>query len=193
MMEHAQAQPPGKLVRIGVLMAEPFQPLQSLRQELHRLGYVEGQNLRFEYRFAEHRDDQYPALANELAALGVDLIVTFGTPATLAAKHATKTIPIVIGGIAEAVGTGVVSNLARPGENVTGFTSLGFDLESKRLELLKELVLITGHWSRPRNRTSCSCSSVVAGGSTAQIGTLLDAFTPAECHPYLVNSGSEFV
>jgi len=60
MMEHAQAQPPGKLVRIGVLMAEPFQPLQSLRQELHRLGYVEGQNLRFEYRFAEHRDDQYP-------------------------------------------------------------------------------------------------------------------------------------
>jgi putative ABC transport system substrate-binding protein len=140
MMEHLQAQPPGKLVRIGVLMAEPFQPLQSLRQELHRLGYVEGQNLRFEYRFAEHRDDQYPALANELAALGVDLIVTFGTPATLAAKHATKTIPIVIGGIAEAVGTGVVSNLARPGENVTGFTSLGFDLESKRLELLKELV-----------------------------------------------------
>ena len=140
MMEHAQAQPPGKLVRIGVLMAEPFQPLQSLRQELHRLGYVEGQNLRFEYRFAEHRDDQYPALANELAALGVDLIVTFGTPATLAAKHATKTIPIVIGGIAEAVSTGVVSNLARPGENVTGFTSLGFDLESKRLELLKELV-----------------------------------------------------
>jgi putative ABC transport system substrate-binding protein len=140
MMEHAQAQSPGKLVRIGVLMAEPFQPLQSLRQELHRLGYVEGQNLRFEYRFAEHRDDQYPALANELAALGVDLIVTFGTPATLAAKHATKTIPIVIGGIAEAVGTGVVSNLARPGENVTGFTSLGFDLESKRLELLKELV-----------------------------------------------------
>lgn len=140
MMEHAQAQPPGKLVRIGVLMAEPFQPLQSMRQELHRLGYVEGQTLRFEYRFAEHRDDQYPALANELAALGVDLIVTFGTPATLAAKHATKTIPIVIGGIAEAVRTGVVSNLARPGENVTGFTSLGFDLESKRLELLKELV-----------------------------------------------------
>jgi ABC-type uncharacterized transport system substrate-binding protein len=140
MMEHARAQPPGKLVRIGVLMAEPFQPLQSLQQELHRLGYVEGQTLRFEYRFAEHRDDQYPALANELAALGVDLIVTFGTPATLAAKHATKTIPIVIGGIAEAVRTGVVSNLARPGENVTGFTSLGFDLESKRLELLKELV-----------------------------------------------------
>jgi putative ABC transport system substrate-binding protein len=140
MMEHARAQPPGKLVRIGVLMAEPFQPLQSLQQELHRLGYVEGQTLRFEYRFAEHRDDQYPALANVLAALGVDLIVTFGTPATLAAKHATKTIPIVIGGIAEAVRTGVVSNLARPGENVTGFTSLGFDLESKRLELLKELV-----------------------------------------------------
>ena len=55
------------------------------------------------------------------------------------------------------------------------------------------LQFITGHWSRPRNRTSCSCSSVVAGGSTAQIGTLLDAFTPAECHPYLVNSGLEFV
>src|SRR5918994_3679494 len=140
MTEHAKAQPPGKLVRIGVLMAEPFHPLQSLRQELHRLGYVEGQNLRFDYRFAGHGDDQYPALANELVALGVDLIVTFGTPATLAAKRATATIPIVIGGIAEAVSTGVVSNLARPGGNITGFTSLGFDLESKRLELLKELV-----------------------------------------------------
>ena len=140
MMDHAQAQPPGKLVRIGVLMAEPFQPLQSLRQELHRLGYVEGRNLRFEYRFAGDRDDQYPALANELVTLGADLIVTFGTPATLAAKRATKTIPIVIGGIAEAVSTGVVSNLARPGENITGFTSLSFDLEGKRLELLKELV-----------------------------------------------------
>ena len=140
MMEHAQAQPPGKLVRIGVLMAEPFQPLQGLRQELHRLGYVEGQNLRFDYRFAGQGDDQYPALANELVTLGVDLVVTFGTPATLAAKRATSTIPIVIGGIAEAVSTGVVPNLARPGGNITGFTSLGFDLESKRLELLKELV-----------------------------------------------------
>src|SRR5215213_5442779 len=140
MMRRVQAQPSGKLVRIGVLMAEPFQPLQSLRQELHRLGYVEGRNLRFEYRFAEHGDDQYPTLASELVALDVDLIVTFGTPATLAAKRATATIPIVIGGIAEAVSTGVVSNLARPGGNITGFTSLGFDLESKRLELLKELV-----------------------------------------------------
>src|SRR5215212_11635788 len=101
MMEHPQAQSSGKLVRIGVLMAEPFQPLQSLRQELHRLGYVEGQNLRFDYRFAGQGDDQYPALANELAALHVDLIVTFGTPATLAAKRATATIPIVIGGVAE--------------------------------------------------------------------------------------------
>src|SRR5215213_8108079 len=63
MMRRVQAQPSGKLVRIGVLMAEPFQPLQSLRQELHRLGYVEGRNLRFEYRFAEHGDDQYPTLA----------------------------------------------------------------------------------------------------------------------------------
>ncbi len=140
MIRHVQAQPSGKLVRIGVLMAEPFQPLQSLRQELHRLGYVEGRNLRFEYRFAEHGDDQYPALASELVALGVDLIVTFGTPATLAAKRATATIPIVIGGIAEALSTGVVSNLARPGGNITGFTSLSFDLESKRLELLKEIV-----------------------------------------------------
>src|SRR5829696_6066659 len=136
----AQGLRPGKLVRIGILMAEPFQPLQSLRQELHSLNYVEGQNLRLDYRFAGQADDQYPALANELAALNVDLIVTFGTPATLAAKRATATIPIVIGGIGEAVSTGVVSNLARPGGNITGFTSLSFDLESRRLELLKELV-----------------------------------------------------
>ena len=91
-------------------------------------------------RFAEGRDDRYPALAAELVALPVDVIVTWGTPAALAAKQATTTIPIVMGSIADPVSVGVVSNLARPEGNITGFSSQNVDLEVKRLELLKELL-----------------------------------------------------
>src|SRR3712207_2346318 len=80
----AHAQQPGKVVRIGVLMAEPSQPLESMREELKRLGYIEGKNLQFEYRFATGQDDRYPELAEELVAHGVDVIVTWGSPATLA-------------------------------------------------------------------------------------------------------------
>src|ERR1700676_972566 len=93
-----------------------------------------------EMRFAEGRDDRYPALAAELVALPVDVIVTWGTPAALAAKQATTTIPIVMGSIADPVSVGVVSNLARPEGNITGFSSQNVDLEVKRLELLKELL-----------------------------------------------------
>src|SRR3712207_4282048 len=135
-----QAQPVTKPVRIGILMTKPFEQLQSLKQGLRDLGYVEGKNLHFEYRFAEGGDDRYPALAAELAALGVDVIVIWGSPAAIAAKRATATIPIVMASVGDPISTGVVSNLAHPGGNITGLTSLNNELENKRLELLRELV-----------------------------------------------------
>jgi putative ABC transport system substrate-binding protein len=136
----ARAQQPVKNVRIGVLGTSPLPPLQRLFRKLPEYGYVEGRNLRLETRFAEGRDDRYPALAAELVALPVDVIVTWGTPAALAAKQATATIPIVMGSIADPVSVGVVSNLARPEGNITGFSSQNVDLEVKRLELLKDLL-----------------------------------------------------
>ncbi len=137
----AGAQPvPGKLVRVGVLAHEWWPPIESLRDGLRELGYVEGRNLKFEYRLAEGRNERYPTLAAELVAIPVDVIVTWATPAALAAKRATSTIPIVMGAIGDPVRVGVVSNLARPGGNITGFSSLAFEIEEKRLELLTELV-----------------------------------------------------
>jgi putative tryptophan/tyrosine transport system substrate-binding protein len=129
-----------KPVRIGVLADEWSPPIDSLREGLQERGYVEGKNLRFEYRMAEGQNERHRALAAELAALPVDVIVTWGTPAALAAKRATSTIPIVMGAIADPVRVGVVSNLARPGGNITGFSALTFEMEEKRLELLKELL-----------------------------------------------------
>jgi putative ABC transport system substrate-binding protein len=139
-------QPVGKAVRIGVLANEWWPPIESLREGLRELGYVESENLRFDYRWAEGRNDRHPILAGELVALPVDVIVTWGTPAALAAKGATTTIPIVMGAIGDPVRVGVVTNLARPGGNITGFSSATFEMEEKRLELLKEL--LSGHLSR---------------------------------------------
>jgi putative tryptophan/tyrosine transport system substrate-binding protein len=139
----ARAQQPQhttKLVRIGVLASFRLPPLRKMSQKLKELGYVEGETVRFEYRFAEGHDDRYSILAAELVALPVDLIVTLGTPAALAAKLATRTIPIVMGSVGEAVNTGIVASLARPGGNITGFSALNIELESKRLEVLKELI-----------------------------------------------------
>ena len=129
-----------KLVRIGVLASYHLPPLRKFAQKLKELGYVEGETVRFEYRFAEGHDDRYSILAAELVALPVDLILTSGTPAALAAKTATSTIPIVMGSIGDAVNTGIVSSLARPGGNITGFSALTLELEGKRLELLKVLI-----------------------------------------------------
>ena len=129
-----------KLVRIGVLASYHWPPLRKFVQKLKELGYVEGGTVRFEYRFAEGDDDRYSILAAELVALPVDLILTSGTPAALAAKTATSTIPIVMGSIGDAVNTGIVSSLARPGGNITGFSALNLELEGKRLELLKLLI-----------------------------------------------------
>jgi len=114
--------------------------LNAFRQALRELGYVEGQNLIIEYRSADGRGERFPDIAAELVGLKVDLLVTRGTPASLAAKRATQTIPVVMANAGEPVETGLVTSLARPGGNVTGLSSLTVRIEAKRLELLRELV-----------------------------------------------------
>jgi putative tryptophan/tyrosine transport system substrate-binding protein len=104
------------------------------------LGYNEGKNVRFEYRYAKGHNERLPELANDLVGLNVDVILTWGTDAVLAAKQATTTIPIVMGAIGDPLGSGIVTNLAHPGANVTGSSSRAAELEAKRLQLLKETV-----------------------------------------------------
>ena len=140
----AEAQPAKKVFRIGLLSGNRPSPMPSnieaFRQGLRELGYVEGQNISVEYRFAEGKEERYAILAAELVNLGVDVIVTFGTQATVAAKQATSTIPILVGNAGDLVGEGLVASLARPGGNITGFTSVDPDLSAKRLQLLKEIL-----------------------------------------------------
>jgi putative tryptophan/tyrosine transport system substrate-binding protein len=112
--------------------------IETFRQSLRELGYVEGKNLRIEYRYAEGKLDLLPSLASELVQQQVDVIVTVGTPGVLAAKNATGTIPIVFVSVTDPVANGVVASLARPGGNVTGLSILAPELSRKRLELLKE-------------------------------------------------------
>ena len=129
--------------RIGALMAlypPAAGPPQALRQRLRDLGYVEGQNLVIEWRYAEGRDDHLPGLATEMVRLSVDLIVADATLAIQAAMRATSTIPIVMAGSADAVRGGLVSNLGRPGGNVTGNSTMLAETSVKRLQLLKEAV-----------------------------------------------------
>jgi putative ABC transport system substrate-binding protein len=136
----ARAQQPGKMVSVGILALADLPPIDTFRQTLNDLGYVEGKNVRFEHRYAKGRNERFPELANELVGLKADVILTWGIEAALAAKQATATIPIVMGAAGDPVGSGIVTNLARPGANVTGFSSLSVELEAKRLELLKEAV-----------------------------------------------------
>ena len=130
----------GKIVTIGVLAIEPWPPIDTFRQALNNLGYIDGKNVRFEYRYAKGYNTRLPELANDLVGLNVDVILTWGTDAALAAKQATTTIPIVMGTIGDPLGIGIVTNLAHPGGNVTGSSSRAAELEAKRLELLKEAV-----------------------------------------------------
>ena len=114
---------------------------RSFRQELSKLGWIEGKNISIEYRFAEQKPERLPELAAELVRLKVDLIVTSGGTTPLAAKKATSTIPIVMTQSTDPVGEGLVASLARPGGNVTGNASLASELNTKRLEILKDAVL----------------------------------------------------
>ena len=136
----ARAQKRERVWDIGILASQPLPPLQRFARKLREYGYIEGQNVRFVARFAEGHDERYPSMAADLAALPVDLIVTWGTPAALAAKQQTQTIPVVMGAIGDPVSVGIVPDLAHPTGNITGFAAQNVDLEGKRLELLKDLL-----------------------------------------------------
>ena len=142
----AEAQQPKKVPRIGYLSntgpAGESNRSEAIRSALRERGYIEGQNVAFEYRYGEGKRDRYPELAAELVRLKVDLIVVGGAdPLIQVVKKATKTIPIVMTGAGlDPVEAGLVESLARPGGNVTGITNLGGELGGKRLELFKEAV-----------------------------------------------------
>jgi putative ABC transport system substrate-binding protein len=138
----AEAQQPTKVPKIGWLGARSASaPAREVfLRELRALGYVEGKNIAFEYRYAEGKLDRLPALADELVRLKVDVLLTPATPAAVAAKNATRTIPIVFYSGSDPVALGLVDSLARPGRNITGFTTIGAVLAGKRLELLKETI-----------------------------------------------------
>lgn len=140
----ARAQQASKQSLIGYLgTSSPSLEAHSLdafRQKLRELGQVEGRNIAIEYRWAEGRDDRLPELAAELVRMKPDVIVTTGTPGTLAAKQATSTIPIIFASIGDPVGAGIVASFARPGGNATGFNFTGPELEGKRLQILNDLV-----------------------------------------------------
>src|SRR5215471_4875924 len=139
-----EAQQTKKVFRIGFLDNSTASGsavlLEAFRQELSKLGWVEGKNITIEYRFAENKPERLPELAAELVHLKVDLIVTSDTPAALPAKSATTTIPIVMALAGDPVGTGLVASLARPGGNATGLASFSTDLITKRLEILKDAI-----------------------------------------------------
>jgi putative tryptophan/tyrosine transport system substrate-binding protein len=140
----ADAQQAGKIFRIGFLdnstAAGIAVLLDVFRQELSKLGWIEGKNITIEYRFAEQKTERLPDLAADLVRLKVDLIVVTGGPVPLAARGATSTIPIVMSTSTDPVGARLVASLARPGGNVTGLSSLGTELNTKRLEILKDTV-----------------------------------------------------
>jgi ABC-type uncharacterized transport system substrate-binding protein len=142
----AEAQQAAKAARIGFLSLSPGRtPTMDISPGLRELGWIEGQNIAIEYRWAAGREHQLPALAAELVRLKVDVIVTSSTPAAQAAKRATTTIPIVATFVADPVGGGLVASLSRPGGNITGLTTLASGLGAKRLELLKAVVSRSTH------------------------------------------------
>jgi putative tryptophan/tyrosine transport system substrate-binding protein len=140
----ADAQQTSKVPRIGFLDNSTASSiavlLEAFREEFRKLGWIEGKNITIEYRFAEQKNERLPELAADLVRLKVDLIVASGGPTPLAAKRATSTIPIVMTSTTDPVGEGLVASLARPGGNVTGNSGLASELNTKRLEILKDAV-----------------------------------------------------
>jgi len=138
------AQQKDKVFRIGYLdpgtVSGNAALLEKFRQELSKLGWIEGKNITIEYRFAELKPERVAEMAAELVRLKVDLIVTSGNPPALEAKKATSTIPIVMVNVGDPLGLGLVASLGRPGGNITGFSSLADELNTKRLEVLKDAI-----------------------------------------------------
>jgi putative ABC transport system substrate-binding protein len=181
----AQAQQqPGKVFRIGYLgtslpsLEKPF--IDAFLKQLRELGYVEGESIVVEYRWAEGQDDRLPDLAAELVRTKPDVIVTTGTPGTLAAKRATGSIPIVFASSGNPINTGLVSSLARPGGNVTGFTISGPELEGRRLQLLKDAVpalarlAVLWNSANPGNIDFYQLVEGAAAAMAMQFGPVLD-------------------
>jgi len=178
----ADAQQTGKIFRIGFLDPSTASAmanlLEAFRQEMGKLGWIEGKNITIEYRFAEQKSERLPELAAELVRLKVDLIVTSGGPTPLAAKKATSTIPIVMTNSVDPVGQGLVASLARPGGNVTGNSGLSPELNTKMLEILKDTVpklTRVGHLRsrgqhNKRNRAPTERAQGCGCGTEAKIG-----------------------
>jgi len=165
------AQRNDKLRRVGVLANEAWPPLDGLRAGLRELGYIEKQNLDLVYRFAEGQSGRYAALAADLVQLPVDVIVTWGTPASLAAKEATSVIPIIMTS-GDPIAVGLVPGLAYPRGNVTGLSTQAADLEGKRLGLIKELLARFSRVVVFSNPTNPYCT--VAVNSARRAAAILD-------------------
>jgi ABC-type uncharacterized transport system substrate-binding protein len=180
----ARAQQLAKIPRIGIIDDSPI--WNAFRQGLRDLGYLEGQNIAFEYRYAGGLPDRLAWVAAELVRRPVNLIATFGTPPTLAAKQATTTIPIVMIGIGDPVGAGLVSSLGRPGGNITGNTMLGPDVAGKRLQLLEEVIpslsRVAFLWNPDNASHPAQLAELQAAAQTLGIKLL----------PFAVRSSAEF-
>jgi ABC-type uncharacterized transport system substrate-binding protein len=185
----AQAQQPTKIPRIGYLSPNSlsFNParIEAFRQGLRELGYVEGKNIVIEYRNTEGKLDRLPSLAAELVRLKVDIIVTTSPAPTRAAKEATSTIPIVFAQDGDPVASGFVANLARPGGNITGLSTLAPELSGKRLELLKEVVpklsrvAVFGTSTTPSTAPTIKETELAAGAFKVQL-QYLDVLDPKD-------------
>jgi len=184
-----QAQQPTKVPRVGFLgTASPSAAaarMEALRQGLHELGYVDGNNIVIEQRYAEDKLDRVNELAAELARLKVDVIVTVGPAATRPAKEATTVIPIVMGVDDDPVGNGFVASLARPGRNITGLSALSPEISGKQLELLKEIVpslsrvVVLGNSTQPGTAQSLREVELAAGALGVKL-QYLDVPGPAD-------------
>ena len=189
----AEAQQPKKVPRIGFLgqASASFYStaIEAFRDGLHGLGYVEGKNILIEYRYGEGKLDPLPELAAELIRLKVDVIVTPGGPTTLAAKKVTGTIPIVMAGVGDPLGEGLVASLARPEGNVTGVSALSPELSGKRLEILRQAfpnvsrVAVLFHGANPTNLAALKETEAAAAALQVQLQPLdvrgPDDFEPA--------------
>ncbi len=173
----ARAQLPRTMYRVGFLgnstAALEADLIEPFRQGLRDLGYEEGRNITIEYRWAEGKYERLPALIAELVALNLDVMVTAGTPATLAVKKAAISVPLVMAAIGDPVGISVVASLARPAGNITGLSAMAPDLEGKRLQLLGEVVPKLSHvaviWNPLNEFQEISIRQLNAAAATLQI------------------------
>ena len=179
------AQQQQRIYRIGMLVPANLAPMEAFTQGLRELGYVDGRNIAIENPWVEGTREGFDDLAVDLVRSKVDLIVTWGTPATKAAKQATSTIPVIMVGVGDPVGAGLVASLARPGGNITGVTNLDVGLAAKRLELLKEVLPKLTRVVVLRNPTNPSgvlqfAETQAAARSLGMAPQLVDARSPKE-------------